>query len=151
MGTNDNLSLIKARYEAVNGHDFEKFQGFYDKSIVWEDPGLAAPIKGPAAVRRRLEEWVGSFPDLKWKLGRIFSQDEDVCAEFTFTGTLKGKLKDPRGQTALSATNKKILIRAVGVYTVRRNKIVDSKIYFDFGNLRAQLEKSTKGARKAKS
>ena len=150
MSTNDNLSLIKARYEAVNAHDFERFQGFYDKSIVWEDPGLASPVKGPAAVRSRLEAWAASFPDLKWKLGRIFSQGEDVCAEFTFTGTHKGKLQDPREKAALSPTNQKVLIRAVGVYTVRRNKIVDSKIYFDFGNLLAQLQKSAKGARKAR-
>ena len=149
MSVKDNLKLIRARYEAVNSHDFEKFQSFYDKSIVWDDPGLGKAVKGPVAVRRRLEGLTASFPDLKWKLGRIFSEGEHVCAEFTFTGTQRGHLVDNRGRK-ISASNQRIRVPAVGVYTVRGNKIVDSKIYFDFGVLSQQLQKSSKAAGKSK-
>jgi steroid delta-isomerase-like uncharacterized protein len=138
MGAPENLKLIRARYDAVNAHDLKKFEGFYDKSIRWEDPGLASAIKGPAAVRRRLEALTKSFPDLQWKLGRIFTQGDDVCAEFTFTGTHKGVLT--AGKESLSPSNQRIRIQAVGVYTIRANKIVDSKIYFDFGGLKTQLQ-----------
>jgi steroid delta-isomerase-like uncharacterized protein len=151
MAANENIKLIKARYEAVNAHDLDRFQGFYAGSIVWEDPGLPSAIKGPVAVRRRLEDLTTSFPDLQWKLGRIFSQGEHVCAEFTFTGTHKGALADNRSKQSLRATNQRIRIQAIGVYTIRRNKIVDSKIYFDFGSLKAQLQKQDKRPRKGKS
>jgi steroid delta-isomerase-like uncharacterized protein len=140
MGANENLKLIKARYAAVNAHDLDKFQGFYSNSIVWQDPGLAKAIKGPAAVRRRLEELLKTFPDLQWKLRRIFTQGNDVCAEFTFTGTHRGSLAHNRGKQSLAASNQKIRIQAVGVYTVRNNRIVDSKIYFDFGDLLTQIQ-----------
>jgi steroid delta-isomerase-like uncharacterized protein len=151
MGATENIKLIKARYEAVNAHDFDKFQGFYGSSIAWQDPGLPAAIKGPVAVRRRLEDLTTTFPDLKWKLGRIFSQGEHVSAEFTFTGTHKGTHTDKRSKQSLRATNQKIRIEAVGVYTIRNNKIVDSKIYFDLGSLNAQLQKQGAGPRKSKS
>ena len=151
MGTKENLKLIRARYEAVNAHDFDKLQGFYGNSIKWEDPGLPSAVKGPAAVRKRLENLTTSFPDLQWKLGRLFSEGEHVCAEFTFTGTHRGKLKNQRGRAALNPTNQKIRIQAVGVYTVRANKIVDSKIYFDFGSLTGQLQAKSKVSRKRKS
>ena len=148
MGSKDNLKLIKARYEAVNSHDFKKFQSFYDKSISWGDPHLTRTVKGPVAVRRRLESLTAAFPDLKWELGRIFTEGEHVCAEFTFTGTHRGKL-DNRGK-AISASNQRIRIPAVGVYTVRGNKIVDSKIYYNFEDLKSQ--QLTKGpARKSAS
>ena len=151
MGAEENLRLIRARYEAVNAHDFDRFQGFYGSSIKWEDPGLQSAIKGPAAVRKRLETLTDSFPDLKWKLGRIFSQGEQVCAEFTFTGTHRGQLKDQRTEATLAPTNQKIRIQAVGVYTVRGNKIVDSKIYFDFGSLIRQLQTKGKSSLQPKS
>lgn len=146
MSNKGNLKLIKARYEAVNSHDFEKFQSFYDKSISWDDPHLERGVKGPAAVRRRLEDLTGAFPDLKWELGRIFTEGENVCAEFTFTGTHRGKL-DNRGR-AISASNQRIRIPAVGVYTVRGNKIVDSKIYYSFDDLKRRAGKAKAGARK---
>ncbi len=146
MGSKENLKLIKARYEAVNSHDFEKFQSFYGKSISWSDPHLARAVKGPVAVRRRLESLTAAFPDLKWELGRIFTEGEHVCAEFTFTGTHRGKL-DNRGQT-ISASNQKIRIPAVGVYTVRENKIVDSKIYYNLEDLKSQQRTAKGRARK---
>ena len=151
MGAKENLKLIKARYDAVNAHDLDKFQGFYANSVVWEDPGLASAIKGPAAVRKRLRTLTESFPDLQWKLGRIFSQGEDICAEFTFTGTHKGALADNRGSKSIRATNQRIRIQAVGVYVVRGDKIVDSKIYFDFGSLKSQIQKRKKQPRKRKA
>jgi steroid delta-isomerase-like uncharacterized protein len=139
MEVKDNLRVIKARYAAVNAHDWEKFQGFYAKSIVWSDPGLQKPIEGPRTVRRRLESLAKAFPDLRWKLGRIFGQGQNVSAEFTFTGTHKGPLADASG-IKLEATNTRIRIPASGIYVVRAGKIIDSKIYFDFGRLVSQLQ-----------
>jgi steroid delta-isomerase-like uncharacterized protein len=139
MEVKDNLRLIKARYAAVNAHDWKKFQSYYARAIVWSDPGLRAPIEGPRSVRKRLETLTMAFPDLRWKLGRIFGQGENVSAEFTFTGTHKGPLVDIGGKT-IGASNKRIRIQASGVYVVRAGKIVDSKIYFDFGSLVSQLQ-----------
>lgn len=141
MGVRENLRLIQARYEAVNAHDLDKFQSFYADSITWHDSGLSAPVKGPRAVRKRLKTLTTAFPDLQWKLERLFSQGENVCAEFTFTGTHRGALPDNVGEKTLPASNKAVQLRAAGIYVVRENKIVDSRIYFDFGNLRAQIQK----------
>ena len=136
----ENLKLIEARYDAINVHDWDRFQRFYADSIVWNESGLPAPIKGSTAVRKRLETLATAFPDLHWKLDRIFGHREYVCAEFTFTGTHRGVLPDNRGDKLIPATNKSIRIQACGVYTVRAGKIIESKIYFDFGNLKSQIQ-----------
>ena len=137
----ENLQLIRARYDAVNAHDLDRFQGFYTGSTVWSDPGLPAPITGASAVRERLEVLTTAFPDLHWKLDRIFGQGESVCAEFTFTGTHRGALPDNTGEESFSATSKPVQIQACGVYVVREGKIIDSRIYFDFGQLASQIKK----------
>ena len=141
MGVKENLQLIRGRYDAVNAHDLDKFQGFYADSIIWSDPGLPSPITGPRSVRQRLKILTTAFPGLHWKLERIFSQGENVCAQFEFTGTHKGVLLDNRSEKSFPATNKPIRIQACGVYVVREGKIIDSKIYFDFGSLISQIQK----------
>ncbi|HEX6123810.1 MAG TPA: ester cyclase [Pyrinomonadaceae bacterium] len=142
------MELIRARYDAVNSHDWKTFEGFYADSIVWDDPGLSEPISGPRSVRKRLENLSEAFPDLQWKLERIFGDGDQVCAEFTFTGTHRGDFLAP-DRERLPASNTSIRIKACGVYVVRNGKIVDSKLYFDFGGLKSQILRS--GAQKAKA
>lgn len=129
------LKLIEARYEAVNAHDWSRFQAFYADSITWDDSGLPEPIKGPAAVRERLEVLVTAFPDLHWHLDQLFGDGENVCAKFTFSGTHKGELPDNYDGSAIPPTGKTIRVQACGVYQVQKGKIVDSVVYFDFGAL----------------
>ena len=89
---------------------------------------------GPGAVRKRLETWTAAFPDLQWKLDRMFTEGNLVCAEFTFLGTHKGPLVGPDGNS-IPPTNRPIELAAAGVYMIRDGKIAESRIYFDFGKL----------------
>jgi steroid delta-isomerase-like uncharacterized protein len=140
MKTKNNLELIRNRYKAVNAHDLDRFQRFYADSVLWIDPGLTRPLKGPSRVCKRLETLITAFPDLHWELDRIFSQGAYVCAEFTFTGTHGGMLRGRRSNELFAPSNKRIRIEACGVYVVRRLKITESKIYFDFDSLKAQIQ-----------
>lgn len=124
------LDLIRARYDAVNAHDVERFQGFYAKSVVWRDPALARSVKGPNAVGGRLESWIAAVPNLQWTLDELFGEGDRLCAQFTFTGTHKGVLNDGRGNE-LGATSRRLRVAGAGVYVVQDGKIVDSRIYFD--------------------
>lgn len=125
-----NLALIQARYEAVNAHDFDRFQSFYADTVVWRDPGTPRPAKGPKAVRRRLEAWTAAVPNLKWQLDELFGEGDRLCAQFTFTGSHRGPINDGRGNE-LVATNRAVRLPGVGVYVVQDGKIADSRIYFD--------------------
>jgi predicted ester cyclase len=127
-----NLELIRARYEAVNAHDLDRFQSFYADSVVWRDPGLTRAAKGPRSVRRRLESWIAAVPNLKWTLEDLFGEGDKLCAQFTFTGTHRGLLRDSRGNELLP-TNRAVRVDGVGIYTVSGGQIVDSRILFDLG------------------
>lgn len=141
MKTKNNLQLIRNRYKAVNTHDLDTFEKFYASSVLWTDPGLVRPIKGPSGIRKRLEALITAFPDLHWELDQIFGQGAYVCARFTFTGTHRGVLPGRHGNELFPPSKKRIRIEACGVYVVRGLKITDSKIYFDFESLRAQIQR----------
>jgi len=134
----NNLRLVKARFDAVNAHDWKRFQGLYSDSTVWHDPGLGKPIKGSTAVRKRLEAFAKGFPDFRWHLDRVFGQGEWMCAEFTFTGTHGGPLPFADAKSIL-VTKKSIRISACGVYRIKEGKIVESHVYFDYLRMLAQL------------
>ncbi len=131
-----NLELIRARYEAVNAHDLDRFQSFYADAVVWRDPGTARPVKGPSAVRKRLETWITAVPNLKWSLDELFGEGDRLCAQFTFSGTHRGAVADSRGNE-LPPGRRAIRTRGVGVYVVNAGKIMDSAIYFDLAAFRA--------------
>lgn len=130
-----NLELIRARYEAVNAHDLDRFQSFYADGVVWRDPGTARPAKGPRAVRKRLETWIAAVPNLNWSLDELFGESDRLCAQFTFSGTHRGALTDSRGNE-LPPVQRAIRIRGVGVYVVETGKIAQSTIYFDLAAFR---------------
>lgn len=127
---NGNFDVIKARYDAVNSHDLDRFESFYADGVEWRDPATDGSVKGPSAVRKRLESWIEAVPNLEWRLEELFGDGDKICARFTFTGEHRGALADRRGNE-LAATNGAIEIEGVGVYTVEDGRIVDSRIYFD--------------------
>lgn len=133
-----NTQLVKARFDAVNAHDWARFQGLYSASTTWHDSGLDKPIKGSAAVRKRLEAFAAGFSDFRWQLDRVFGQGEWMCAEFTFTGTHGGPLPFA-GVRSVPVTNGSIHIGGCGVYRIQEGKIVESHVYFDVLGILTQL------------
>ena len=138
MSLDENTQLVKARFDAVNAHDWKRFQGLYSDLTVWSDAGLDKPIKGSAAVRKRLEAFEKGFPDFRWELDRVFGQGEWMCAEFTFTGSHGGPLPFSNAKS-VPVTKKPIRIQACGVYRIVEGKIVESHVYFDCSRILAQL------------
>jgi steroid delta-isomerase-like uncharacterized protein len=125
-----NRAVIQARYEAVNAHDYDRFQRFYAPEVAWRDPATPRPIKGPRSVRKRLEVWTAAVPNLRWQLDDLFGENDRVCAQFTFSGSHTGPLLVGR-RHELSPTGRSFRLPGVGVYVVVEGQIVDSRIWFD--------------------
>ncbi len=136
MGVEENLRLIKDRYEAYNAHDWDRFFEGYAESVVNYAPSLPEPLKGLAALRERNQAFETAFPDRRLEEVRTFGQGDWVCSEAIFTGTHKGPL--PGGET-IPATNKQVRNPVVSVFKFEGGEITEQREYWDRLALKAQL------------
>jgi len=135
------LDLVQftARYLAAwNGHDASAMGDLVTDDIVWEDPALPEPARGPAAVQDFMREaWV-AFPDLRFDEGEDphFSVAGDKVAwRWRMHGTNTGPIEPP----GFAATGKSIEIEGVDLWTMREGRIARSRAFWDFNALAVQL------------
>jgi steroid delta-isomerase-like uncharacterized protein len=133
------LAQFSARYLAAwNGHDATAMGDLVTDDIVWEDPALPEPARGPAAVQQFMRDaWV-AFPDLR------FDESDDphfsvagdkVAWRWRMFGTNTGPI-DPPG---FAPTGKSIEIEGVDLWTMRDGRIARYRAFYDFNALAVQL------------
>ena len=133
------LAQFTARYLAAwNGHDAAALGDLVTDDIVWEDPALPEPARGPAAVQEFMRDaWV-AFPDLRFDEGEDphFSVAGDKVAwRWRMRGTNTGPI-DPPG---FAPTGKPIEIEGVDLWTMREGRIARYRAFYDFNALAVQL------------
>jgi ketosteroid isomerase-like protein len=78
----DKISIkeqVTKHLQAVNGHDLESFAASFREDATVYDPMYPEPLKGRAAIRRDMEEFMTAFPDLQGSLG-WFIESGDLVA-----------------------------------------------------------------------
>lgn len=128
MSVEENLQKINAAYEAFNAQDWDGYFGVYAESVVFWGPESPEPIKGRAALREVSEGYLTAFPDIHAKAERSFGQGDWVCVEYTLTGTQRGPLTGPGGET-IPATNESMRIQGIGVYKFEGGEITEEHDY----------------------
>ncbi len=89
-------------------------------------------------MREYLQGFGNAFPDLHIEKERAFGQGDWVSVELTITGTHKGPLPGPGGET-IPATNKPVRFRNSIITKYEGGKIAEEHRYFDQLGLMAQL------------
>ena len=65
--------------EAMNRRDFDGLMRFFAPQAVWDAAAAIGRFEGSAAIRRHLEDWIGSFDDY---------EGEQVEAQYLGNGVL---------------------------------------------------------------
>lgn len=138
MGVEENLRAMDEAIESFNARDLERHMRLYAESVIQYAPGLTEPLKGRAAIRARLENFLAAFPDLRWNKERSFGQADWVCTEMIFTGTHEGTLHGPGG-LELPPTNQPVRFRACVVVKVEGGEAVEVHSYWDVSELLTQI------------
>jgi hypothetical protein len=64
--TPDLEDILRKNFEAVNRGDIEATMSDFRPDAVWDDSAIGLGThEGLPAIRKRLEEWMGSFEDLR--------------------------------------------------------------------------------------
>ncbi len=138
MSVEENIRNTKAAYEAISARDWDTFAKYLAESVVFSGAGLPEPIKGREALVDFTKAYIAAFPDIRVTTERAFGQGDWVCLEHFWTGTHKGPLQVPGGQT-IPATNKAVRIQEGVVIKVEEGQATEVHAYSDQLGLMAQL------------
>lgn len=142
MTTASTLSDLDAfcarQLAAWNDHDAAAMADLVTDDVVWEDPALPAPARGPAAVQEFMRDvWV-MFPDLRFDetdTPHRTAGGDQVAWRWRMRGTNTGPI-DPPG---FAPTGRTIEIEGVDLWTMRDGRIARYRAFYDFNELAVQL------------
>jgi predicted ester cyclase len=125
--------------EAFNQHDLDYVASRHAEGALHHQQGRLVPLRGRDEIREdyRRSPWV-PFPDFQFELERAFGQGEWLCVQETLTGTYKGPLEGPGGET-IPATGRAIRVPICFVVRVDGGKAVEVYEYNDQLGFLAQL------------
>ncbi|MCJ2531691.1 MAG: ester cyclase, partial [Candidatus Thermoplasmatota archaeon] len=99
MSVEENLRVFDEIEKAINARDWNRFDELHAESVVDYSPQNPEGLKGIDAHRESVQNLFNAFPDARMEQKSAFGQGDWAVVELTFTGTHKGPLAGPGGQT----------------------------------------------------
>jgi len=140
--------VIRRLYkDAWNERKFEVIDQLVSQSHALVAPNVSGAAVGPKAYKRQIAAFVAGFPDLRFVVEEIISEDDKVVAAWTWSGTHRGEF------LGIAASNKKVSVAGITIHQIANGKILDSHAAWDSLGLVRQLgvELSNKLERRAVS
>ncbi len=102
---------------------------------------FAAPgdvhLEGREAASAYAMQWIKGFPDARISVHNERATSNWVVQEFTFEGTHTAPMQSPMGE--IPPTNRSLRGRAVQIFKVEGDAVVDTRLYFDQVQVTTQL------------
>ena len=88
----EQVEVMRARVEATNTRDWERWQSLHTEDAKRSAPELEAPLEGASAMRAAIEVLSTAFPDYHLELTQAFGEGESLAVRLHTTGTMTGPL-----------------------------------------------------------
>lgn len=134
---NHNLNVIKAHLSSLSSSSWTELRSTIGVDVVYEEVPRRQRSVGSDACVAAGQRWKIAFPDLRATVVRSYTIGEEVIVELDWEGTHTGMLDTTVGGVA--ATNRSARFKAMSVFVVRANKIVEVRHYYDLLTLLSQL------------
>jgi predicted ester cyclase len=131
MSTEENISLVRRAFQAVNTGDTSKVSEFISDNYINVESQKAkdsyrSKLQGPDEFIDTIKNLRSAFPDLHYEEDEIISQGDKVIFIGTVTGTHKGNF------FFIPPTGNKISYEAVHIHKIGKDsKIVEHKAIRD--------------------
>jgi predicted ester cyclase len=141
MGMEENLQLMKTLDDAWNSQDWDTFSKRHTNDVIVRWPGQSEPTRGLETHRKEGIEMFKIFPDNHvennpYKV--LFGQGDWTCSIAIFSGTHKGPMTVPEGNS-IPPTNKKFQVDFCTVAHWNNGQIDEENLFYDLGGLMRQL------------
>jgi len=80
---------------------------------------VVAARRGPAAVKAHVTSWLSGFPDLKFTVEQMFTEEDRVLSQLAMNGTQTGEWM------GIPPTGKHVNIRMITIHRIRTGKIIE--------------------------
>jgi len=127
-----NKAVLRNLAEAFSKADINGLEDLYSPNVVYHGTGNLAN-----ADRKTFLDFIASclsgFPDTKMTVDDLLADGDKVIYRLTVRGTHKGEFM------GISATNKSVAIRSIGIARISGGKIVEEWENFDEMGMMQQL------------
>lgn len=135
------LELIKNHLAALASSDWQAFRAVLAPNVVYEEVSSGQRVGGIDAYIASVQRWKKAFPDLRASVMRACSVGDRAILEVIWDGTHAGILEGPFG--VLPPTQRHAKLPAALFITLRDDKIVETRHYYDLLALLRQIGLST--------
>ncbi|POE17626.1 ester cyclase [Pectobacterium odoriferum] len=114
----ENRQFMKRFVDFINTADPSMSTELVSPDAVFDVPGRAQPLRGPAGYIEIIEMMRGGFPDIQWTLEETVVEGDTIAARYMMRGTHRGPF------FGVPPTGKQIAVQALNIYRLSRGKIV---------------------------
>jgi steroid delta-isomerase-like uncharacterized protein len=132
MSVAEQRSVIQRWIAAWNARDPDAAVELLAEEYVRHDANMPEVV-GPRAQRDFLAGLFMAFPDLNLRPERLIAQENLVVVHFTVQGTHRGEFM------GMPATGREVMIQAVDIFRLKREKITEQWVVMDALGLMQQL------------
>jgi steroid delta-isomerase-like uncharacterized protein len=130
----ENKIVVRRVYEEVwNKRKLEVADEVISPSHALHDPTVSGSQIGPEAYKQQVIRFTTAFPDLRFAIDDIVSEEDKLVVSWTISGTHKGEFM------GIAPTDTKITFTGITINHIANGKILDSDISWDALGLMRQL------------
>jgi steroid delta-isomerase-like uncharacterized protein len=130
----ENKAIVRRLYEAVwNERKLEVVDELISPSHALHEPTVSGSQVGPEAYRQQVARFTTPFPDLRFAIEDIVSENDKLVVSWIISGTHKGEFM------GIPPTGKKISVEGITINHIANGKILDSYVSWDALGLMRQL------------
>jgi steroid delta-isomerase-like uncharacterized protein len=134
----DNKRLVRMFVEELwNERKLELADTIFDENCHTHQLQSGLPLdatpRGPAAMRTHVADWLSAFPDLRFKIEQIFSEEDRVFSQLTMDGTQTGQW------LGIPPTGIRVNIRMTAIHRIQNGKIIEDWVLVESLGLFQQL------------
>jgi predicted ester cyclase len=122
---------------AWSAQDLEGLLKHFANDAVWNDAGLAEPLRGTGAIRAYVQGWFTAFPDIALTRTNRVIDGQQVAVELEFRGTNTGPMI--LGVAEVPPTGRAVTGRGAYFARVRQGKVVEFSSHPDRAGMMMQL------------
>jgi ketosteroid isomerase-like protein len=119
------VQIVREAFEALNGHDLERYAALLHDGYVGETHGVPTPVRGRDAGSHAMDIYFRVLPDFHFVIEAAVAADSDVLVSWLATGTPG----EDRRVTSLTA--RPLQVPGCTVTRLRDGKIAHAWSYWD--------------------